>query len=68
MSSPSSSTKPVEDTDIATAAEQLAAQPAFIATVEAMPRDELIYMVALTYVGLKACILGAAVPDRSKQR
>ncbi|KAI0027637.1 hypothetical protein K488DRAFT_90628 [Vararia minispora EC-137] len=68
MSSLSSLTnlKSTEDSNIATAAAQLAAQPEFIATVAAMPHEGLVYMVALSYVGMKACVLQAAVPDCDK--
>ncbi|KAI0028261.1 hypothetical protein K488DRAFT_73909 [Vararia minispora EC-137] len=70
MSSSSSSTstnlKSVEKSDIVAAAAHLVTQPEFIATVAAMPHEELLYMVALSYVGLKASILQAAVPDSAK--
>ncbi|KAI0027990.1 hypothetical protein K488DRAFT_74119 [Vararia minispora EC-137] len=47
----------VQNSDIVAAAVHLAAQPEFIATVAAMSHEEVLYMVALTYVGMKASIL-----------
>ncbi|KAI0036845.1 hypothetical protein K488DRAFT_81831 [Vararia minispora EC-137] len=58
--------KSVQNSDIVATAVHLAAQPEFIATVAAMPHEEVLYMVALMYVGMKVGILQAAVPDRAK--
>ncbi|KAI0027277.1 hypothetical protein K488DRAFT_91053 [Vararia minispora EC-137] len=57
MSTLSSSTETPEDPIVTAFAAHLATHPAFIAKVNAMTREEILYLLAVSLVSMKLCTI-----------